>query len=103
MQITTFPNQIDDRSADTALIHSKPITVQWTEELRKTLGTYPSCKLLRELWNLDLYTRTVLYPLLIKGWGARRIADRLKVPIVTIQKLLETGREQLKKKLATPR
>ena len=103
MQVTTPLNRIDDRSVDTALIQSKPITIQWTEELRKTLGTYPSCKLLRELWNLDLYTRTVLYPLLIKGWSPRRIADRLKVPIVTIQKLLETGREQLKKKLATPR
>ena len=28
-----------------------------------------SCKLLRELLSLDLYTRTVVYPLLIKGWS----------------------------------
>jgi DNA-directed RNA polymerase specialized sigma24 family protein len=52
---------------------------------------------------LDLYTRTVVYPVLIKGWSSRRIADRLKVSPITIQKLLEIGREQLKKNLAAPR
>jgi hypothetical protein len=30
-------------------------------------------------------------------------ADRLKVSLITIQKLLEIGREQLKRKLAAPR
>jgi DNA-directed RNA polymerase specialized sigma24 family protein len=103
MQITTLLNRIDDRPVDTALIQTKPIAMQWTEELRRIIGTHPSCKLLRELLNLDLYTRTVLYPFFIKGWSPRRIADRLKVPLITIQKLLETGREQLKGKLAAPR
>jgi DNA-directed RNA polymerase specialized sigma24 family protein len=74
--------------------------MQWTNELRKNVGLYPSCKLLRELLSLDLYTRTVVYPFLIKGWSSSRIADRLKVSIITIQKLLEIGREQLKRKLA---
>jgi len=103
MQMTTLPDRIDDRPVNTALIQSKPIAMQWTEELRRIIGTHPSCKLLRELLNLDLYTRAVLYPFLIKGWSPRRIADRLKVPLITIQKLLEAGREQLKGKLATPR
>jgi len=77
--------------------------MQWTNELRKNVGLYPSCILLRELLSLDLYTRTVVYPLLIKGWSSSRIADRLNVSIITIQDLLEIGREQLKRKLAPPR
>jgi hypothetical protein len=85
------------------LIGSEPISMQWTNELRKYVILYPSCKLLSELLSLDLYTRTVVYPLLIKGWSSSRIADRLKVSITTIQKLLEIGREQLKRKLAPPR
>jgi DNA-directed RNA polymerase specialized sigma24 family protein len=85
------------------LIESEPISMQWTNELRKNVGLHPSCKLLRELLSLDIYTRTVVYPLLIKGWSSRRIADRLKVSIITIHKLLEIGREQLKSKLAPPR
>ena len=85
------------------LIGSEPISMQWNNELRKNAGLYPSCKLLRDLLSLDLYTRTVVYPLLIKGWSSSRIADRLKVSISTIQKLLEIGREQLKRKLAPPR
>ena len=84
------------------LIGSEPISMQWTNELRKNVGLYPSCKLLHELLSLDLYTRTVVYPFLIKGWSSRRIADRLKVSLITIQKLLEIGREQLKRKLAAP-
>ena len=84
------------------LIGSEPISMQWTNELRKNVGLYPSCKLLSELLSLDLYTRTVVYPLLIKGWSSSRIADRLKVSIITIQKLLEIGREQLKRKLSPP-
>ena len=76
--------------------------MQWTNELRKNVGLHPSCKLLRELLSLDLYTRTVVYPFLIKGWSASQIADRLKVSPVTIQMLMEIGREQLKTKLAGP-
>ena len=85
------------------LIGSEPISMQWTDELRKNVGLHPSCKLLRELLSLDIYTRTVVYPLLIKGWSSSRIADRLKVSIITIHKLWEIGREQLKSKLAPPR
>jgi len=85
------------------LIGSESISMQWTNELRKNVGLYPSCILLRELLSLDLYTRTVVYPLLIKGWSSSRIADRLNVSIITIQDLLEIGREQLKRKLAPPR
>jgi DNA-directed RNA polymerase specialized sigma24 family protein len=74
--------------------------MQWTNELRKNVDLHPSCKLLRELLSLDLNTRTVLYPFLIKGWSSSRIADRLKVSLITIQMLLEIGREQLMRKLA---
>ena len=76
--------------------------MQWTNELRRNVRLHPGCKLLRELWSLDLYTRAVVYPFLIKGWSSSRIAKRLKVSLVTIQKLLEIGREQLKTKLAGP-
>ena len=76
--------------------------MQWTNELRRDIGLYPNCKLLRVLLSLDVYTRTVVYPFLIKGWSSSRIADRLKVSLITIQMLLEFGREQLKRKLAEP-
>jgi DNA-directed RNA polymerase specialized sigma24 family protein len=102
MQMTTLLNRIDGRADELALIQSEPISMQWTNELRRNIGLHPSCKLLRELLNLDLYTRTVVYPLLIKGWSASRIADRLKVSLITIQELLEIGRERLKRKLAAP-
>jgi hypothetical protein len=95
----TLLNRTNDRSNELGLIRSAPISMQWTKELQKSIGLYPGCKLLRELLSLDLYTRTVVYPLLIKGWSAPRIADRLKVSLVTIQKLLEIGREQLQRKL----
>jgi hypothetical protein len=36
----------------------------------------------------------------MKGWSSMQIAGRLKVSSVTIQMLLEIGREQLKRKLA---
>jgi DNA-directed RNA polymerase specialized sigma24 family protein len=103
MQMTTLLNPIDHRSDELALIQSEPISMQWTNELQRNIGLHPSCKLLRELLSLDLCTRTVVYPFLIKGWSPRRIADRLKVSLSTIQKLLEIGREQLKGELATPR
>jgi DNA-directed RNA polymerase specialized sigma24 family protein len=102
MQMTTLLNRTDGRPDELALIQSEPISTQWTNELRRNIGLYPSCKLLRELLSLDLYTRTVVYPSLIKGWSSRRIANRLKVSLITIQKLLEMGREQLKRKLAAP-
>ncbi len=101
--MTTLLNRTDDRTDELVLIRSEPISMQWTNELRRSIGLHPSCKFLRELLSLDLYTRTVVYPLLIKGWSSRRIADRLKVSLITIQKLLEIGREQLKRKLAAPR
>jgi DNA-directed RNA polymerase specialized sigma24 family protein len=102
MQMTTLLNRNDDRPDELALIQSEPISTQWTNELRRNIGLHPSCKLLRELLSLDLYTRTVVYPFLIKGWSSRRIANRLKVSLITIQKLLEMSREQLKGKLAAP-
>ena len=77
--------------------------MQWSTELRRNVQLHPSCKLLSELLSLDLSTRTVVYPFLIKGWSSSRIADRFKVSLNTIQKLLEIGREQLKRKLASPR
>src|SRR5208282_3337088 len=82
MQMTTLLNRIDGRADELALIRSEPISMQWTNELRRNIGLHPSCKLLRELLNLDLYTRTVGYPLLIKGWSASRIgriSDLLKI------------------------
>jgi hypothetical protein len=103
MQMTTLLNRTDGRPDELALIRSEPISMRWTNELRTNIGLHPSCKLLRDLLSLDLYTRTVVYPFLIKGWSASRIADRLKVSIITIQRLLEIGREQLKRKLAAPR
>jgi len=102
MPMNTLLNRTDDRADELALIRSEPISMQWTNELRRNIGLHPSCKLLRELLNLDLYTRTVVYPLLIKGWSASRIADRLKVSLITIQDLLEIGREQLKRRLVAP-
>jgi hypothetical protein len=101
--MSTLLNRIDGRPDELALIRSEPISMQWTNELRRNIGLHPSCKLLRELLSLDLYTCTVVYPFLIKGWSSRRIADRLKVSLITIQTLLEIGREQLKTKLAESR
>jgi DNA-directed RNA polymerase specialized sigma24 family protein len=36
----------------------------------------------------------------MKGWSSSRIAEHLDVSLITIQELLENGREQLKRKLA---
>jgi DNA-directed RNA polymerase specialized sigma24 family protein len=102
MQMTMLLNRSDGRPDELALIRSEPISMQWTNELRRNIGLHPSCKLLRELLSLDLSTRTVVYPFLFKGWSLGRIADRLKISLITIQKLLEIGREQLKRKLAAP-
>jgi DNA-directed RNA polymerase specialized sigma24 family protein len=103
MQTTTRQNRLDSNPDEINLIRSEPISMQWTDELRRNISIHPSCKLLKELLSLDLYTRTVVYPFLIKGWSPRRIADRFKVSLITIQKLLELGREQLKRRLAAPR
>src|SRR5262245_2029570 len=102
MQMTTLLNPIDCRSGELALILSEPISMQWTNELWRNIGLHPNCKLLRDILSLNLYTRTVVYPFLVKGWSPRRIADRLKVSLITIQKLLEIGREQLKRTLQQP-
>ena len=99
MHMTTLLNRMDVTPDELALIPSEPISTQWTSELRKNIGLHPSCQLLRELLSLDRSTRTVLYPFLIKGWSPRRIADRLKVSLNTIHKLLEIGREHLKSRL----
>ena len=93
-------NRTDDRTDELALIRTEPISMQWNNELRKTAGLHPNCRLLKELLSLDPYTRTVVYPFLIKGWSSIRIADRFRVSQMTIQTLLEIGREQLKRKLA---
>jgi DNA-binding NarL/FixJ family response regulator len=95
-------NRTYDTLDEMALIRSEPISMQWTKELRRSIGLHPGCKLLRGLLSLDLNTRTVVYPLLIKGWTSRQIANRLRVSLTTIQRLLETGRQQLQNSLATP-
>ena len=100
--MTTLLNRTYDTLDELALIGSEPISMQWTKELRRSIGLHPGCKLLRGLLSLDLNTRTVVYPLLIKGWSSRQIADRLKVSLITIQNLLESGRQQLQSNLAAP-
>ena len=100
--MTTLLNRTYDTRDELALIRSEPISTQWTKELRRSIGLHPGCKLLRGLLSLDLNTRTVVYPLLIKGWSSRQIANRLKISLTTIHKLLETGRQQLQNSLAAP-
>ena len=102
MQMITLLNQIGNGLGEVALIRSQPVSMEWTNELRKSIGLHPGCQFLKELLSLDLSTRTAVYPFLIKGWSSRQIANRLKVSLITIQKLLEVGREQLKKKVAKP-
>src|SRR5580704_13180608 len=79
--MTTLLNGTYDTPDELALIRSEPISMQWTKELRKSIGLHPGCKLLRGLLSLDQNTRTVVYPLLIKGWSSRQIANRLKVSL----------------------
>jgi hypothetical protein len=62
MRMTTLLNQTDGRPDELALIRSEPISMQWTNELRKNVRLHPSCKVLSEVLSLDLYTRTVVYP-----------------------------------------
>lgn len=100
--MTALLNRTYDPSDELALIGSEPVSTQWTKELRRSIGLHPGCKLLRGILSLDLNTRTVVYPLLIKGWTSRQIANRLRVSLTTIHRLLETGRQQLQSSLATP-
>ena len=100
IQMTSLLNRTNGRPDDLARIRTEPISMQWTEELRRNVRLHPNCTLLKELLGLDPYIRTVVYPFLIKGWSSVQIARRLKVSLVTIQMLLEIGREQLKGKLA---
>ena len=102
MQTTQPMNRTNGRPDELALIQPESISMQWTNELRRNIRLHPRCNFLRELLNLDQYTRTVVYPFLIKGWSSRRIADRLNVSLITIQKQLEIGRDQLKRKLTAP-
>jgi DNA-directed RNA polymerase specialized sigma24 family protein len=101
MHASILFNRVDYQTAELAAIQYKPLATQWTEELRTNIQTHPRCRMLKELLNLDLYTRAVLYPFFIKGWTPRRIADRLKISLVLVQELLQTGREQLKRKLTS--
>jgi DNA-binding NarL/FixJ family response regulator len=102
MQMITLLNQTGNGLGELALIRSRTVSMEWTNELRRNIGLHPGCQVLKELLSLDLSTRTAVYPFLIKGWSSRQIANRLKVSLITIQRLLEVGREQLKKKLAVP-
>jgi DNA-directed RNA polymerase specialized sigma24 family protein len=101
MQMSILLNRSDGGADELALIRTEPISMQWTNELRRNVRLHPSCRLLRELLGLDPCTRTVVYPFLMKGWSSIQIAERLKVSLATIQTLLEIGRDQLKRKLAT--
>jgi DNA-directed RNA polymerase specialized sigma24 family protein len=89
------------RTDELALIQPERISTEWTNELRRNIRVYPTCNLWRALLSLDVYTRTVLYAFLIKGWSSSRIAEHLDVSLIIIQELLENGREQLQRELAT--
>ena len=65
--MTALLNPTDGRTDELALIRSEPISMQWTNELRRNVGLHPSCTLLRELSSLDLYTRTVVLPIPNQG------------------------------------
>ena len=93
---TALLNRPDER----ALIQPERISTEWTNELRRNIRADPTCNLWRALLSLDVYAQTVLYACLIKGWSSSRIAEHLDVSLITIQELLENGREQLKRKLA---
>src|SRR5260370_30612536 len=71
--------------------------------LTVNIRDYPTCNILRALLCLDVYTQTVVYAFLIKGWSLSRMAEHLGVSLITIQELLESGREELKRKLAESR
>src|SRR5260370_38695630 len=83
-----------------SLIPSARISNQWTNERRKHILVYPPFNLCRALLSIDVYTQTVLYASLIKGWSSSRIAQHLDVAVITIQELLQNGRKQLTGRLA---
>ena len=101
--MTALVNRTDEVPDELALIQSERISTQWTNELRKNIRVYPTCNILKAILSLDVYTQTVVYAFLIKGWSSSRIAEHLDVSLITIQELLENGREQLKRKLVEPR
>jgi DNA-directed RNA polymerase specialized sigma24 family protein len=88
---------------EVALIQPERISTEWADELRRNIRVYPACNLWRALLSLDVCTQTVLYAFLIRGWSSSRIAEHLDVSLITIQELLENGREELKRKLVEPR
>jgi hypothetical protein len=96
---TLLLNRPESKQDEIAPIQLEPISMQWTDDLRRNIHLHPGCKLLRDLLNLDLYTRAAVYLFLIKAWSPSRIADHFEVSVTTIQKLLELGRRQLKRKL----
>jgi|SRR5215469_10491892 len=100
MRMAMLLNRTDSGPDELALIRTEPISMQWTNELRRNVRLHPSCRFLKELLRLDPSTRTVVYPFLMKGWTSIQIAERLKISLATIQTLLEIGRDQLKRKLA---
>ena len=91
-----------NRTDELAPIQSERISTEWTDELRKNIRVYPTCNLLKAILSLNVYTQTVVYAFLIKGWSSSRIAEHLDVSLITIQEILENGREQLKRKLVEP-
>ena len=100
---TALLNRSNEVPDELALFQLERISTEWTSELRRNIRVYPTCNLWRALLSLDVYTQTVLYAFLIKGWSSSRIAEHLDVSLITIQELLETGREELKRKLVEPR
>ena len=100
-------------SDDLAFIQPESISTEWTgepsfgfvllaRELRRSIRVYPDCNLWRALLSLEVNTQTILYASLIKGWSSSRIAETLEVSLITVQELLESGREDLKRRLAEP-
>jgi len=99
---TALVNRTDEVPDELALIQSERISTQWTNELRKNIRVYPTCKMLKAILSLDVYMQTVVYAFLIKGWSSSRIAEHLDVSLIKIQEILKNGRQQLKRKLVEP-
>jgi hypothetical protein len=47
--MTTLLNRTDGRPDELTLIRSEPISMQWTNELRRNVGLHPSCIIERGL------------------------------------------------------
>ena len=95
---TALVNRTDEVPDELALIQSDRISTQWTNELRKNIRVYPTCNILKAIFSLDVYTQTVVYAFLIKGWSSSRIAEHLDVSLIKIQELLENGRATAEEK-----